>query len=145
MFLEIFQNSQENTCARVFCLIKLQTEACNSIKKETLAQVLSCEFAKFLRIPFLTKHLRWLLLNLEHVYMEKKTKSKYSIYARFYCPKLSTMSFMQRKDERGSFFSRKGHFCNPTYWLDNISSFIDNICVFPALKIELFLEEKWAL
>ena len=38
-FLEISQNSQKNTCARVSFLIKLQTLA-----KETLAQVFSCEF-----------------------------------------------------------------------------------------------------
>ena len=37
VFLEISQNSQENTCVRVHFLIKL-------LKKETLAQVLSCEF-----------------------------------------------------------------------------------------------------
>ena len=36
VFLEILQNSQENTCARVSFLIKLQVEACNFIKKETL-------------------------------------------------------------------------------------------------------------
>ena len=36
MFLEVPQNSQENTCARVSFL-------CNFIKKETLAQVFSCE------------------------------------------------------------------------------------------------------
>ena len=35
---------------------------CNFIKNETLAQVFSCEFAKFLRTPFFTEHLRWLLL-----------------------------------------------------------------------------------
>ena len=34
MFLEISQNSQKNTCARVSFLIKLP-EACNFIKKET--------------------------------------------------------------------------------------------------------------
>ena len=34
MFLEVLQNSQENTCAR----------ASFFIKKETLAQVFSCEF-----------------------------------------------------------------------------------------------------
>ena len=37
-FLEISQNWQENTCARVCFLIKLQAPACNFIKKETLAQ-----------------------------------------------------------------------------------------------------------
>ena len=54
LFLEISQNSQENTCARVSFLIKLHGLACNLfIKKETLAQVLSVNFVKFLRTPFL--------------------------------------------------------------------------------------------
>ena len=44
VLLEIWQNSLENTCSRVSFLIKLQNEACNFIKKETLAQVFSCEF-----------------------------------------------------------------------------------------------------
>ena len=46
LFLEISQNSQENTCARVSFLIKLQ--ACDFIKKGTLAQVFSCEFCEIL-------------------------------------------------------------------------------------------------
>ena len=62
MFLEISQNSQESTCARVSFLIKLQAEACNFIKKETLARCFPVNFAKFLRTPFPTEHLRWLLL-----------------------------------------------------------------------------------
>ena len=45
MFLEISQNSQENTCARVSFLIKLQTQA----------------------TPFLKEHLWWLLLHLVHI------------------------------------------------------------------------------
>ena len=44
VFLEILQNSQENTCARVSFLIKMQTSACNFFKKETLGQVFACEF-----------------------------------------------------------------------------------------------------
>ena len=58
VFLEISQNSQEKTCARVSFLIKLQA-ACNFIKKETLAQVFSCEFCEisknnfFYRTPLL--------------------------------------------------------------------------------------------
>ena len=44
MFLEISQNSQENTYVRVSFLIKLQ--ACDFIKKETLAQLFSCEFCE---------------------------------------------------------------------------------------------------
>ena len=42
VFLEISQISQENTCARVSFLIKLQAWDI-FIKKETLAQVCSCE------------------------------------------------------------------------------------------------------
>ena len=41
MFLEISQNSLENTCARVSFLIKLHALA--FIKRESLAQVFSCE------------------------------------------------------------------------------------------------------
>ena len=50
VFLEISQNSHENTCARVSFLIKLQ--ACNVIKKETLAQVFSCEFCEIPKNAF---------------------------------------------------------------------------------------------
>ena len=42
VFLKILQISQENTSARVSFLIKLQ----ESIRKETLAQVFSCEFCE---------------------------------------------------------------------------------------------------
>ena len=44
VFLKISKDSQENTCGRVSSLIKLQLEACNLIKIETLTQVFSCEF-----------------------------------------------------------------------------------------------------
>ena len=46
MFVEIWQNSLKNTCVGVSFLIKLQALACNFIKKETLAQVFSCEFCE---------------------------------------------------------------------------------------------------
>ena len=42
VFLKILQNSQENTCARVFFLITF-------IKKENLAQSLSCEFCEIFK------------------------------------------------------------------------------------------------
>ena len=38
VFLEITQNSQENTCVRVSFIIKFQASVCNFIKKEALAQ-----------------------------------------------------------------------------------------------------------
>ena len=58
VFLEISQNSQENTCARVSFLIQLQASACNFIKKETLAQVCSCEFCEISKNTFFTEYLR---------------------------------------------------------------------------------------
>ena len=52
LFLKISQNSQEKTCARVSFLIRLQVEACNFIKKETLAQVFSREFCEIFKDIF---------------------------------------------------------------------------------------------
>ena len=49
VFLKISQNSQENTCDRVSLLLKLQSSACNFIKKETLAQVFSCQFSEIFK------------------------------------------------------------------------------------------------
>ena len=39
LFLNILQNSPENTCVRVSFSIKLQTSACDFIEKENLAQI----------------------------------------------------------------------------------------------------------
>ena len=49
VLLKISQNSQENTCSRVSFLMKLQAKACYFIKKETLVQVISCEFCEFFK------------------------------------------------------------------------------------------------
>ena len=54
--LRNFVNSLENTCATVFFLIKLQAP-CNFIKKETLAQVFSCDFCEISKNTFFTEHL----------------------------------------------------------------------------------------
>ena len=58
MFLEISQNSLENTCARVF--FNKVVGASNFFKKETLAQVFSCEFCEISTYIFsyITEHLR---------------------------------------------------------------------------------------
>ena len=55
MLLEISHNSQENTRARAFFLNKvagLRPEACNFIKKETLAQVFFREFSEISKNTF---------------------------------------------------------------------------------------------
>ena len=66
MFLEISKNSRENTCAKASFLIKLQAEDCNFIRKETLAQVFSCEFYKISKNTFFTEHL-WATLSVKLV------------------------------------------------------------------------------
>ena len=53
VFLEISQNSEENTSVRASFLIKLLAEACNFIKKETVARVFSCEFCEIPKNTFL--------------------------------------------------------------------------------------------
>ena len=69
VFLEISQNSMENTCARVSFLIKLQTRVSFLIKlhvsglRKLWHRCFLLNFAKFLWAPFLTEHLRWLLLS----------------------------------------------------------------------------------
>ena len=52
MFLKFSQDLQENTCARISFLIKLQALACNVIKKETLALLSSCEFREIFKNTF---------------------------------------------------------------------------------------------
>ena len=61
VFLEIWQNSQENTCGRASFSIKLQA----LLKKRLWRRCFPVNFAKFLRTSFLIKYLRWLLLTLE--------------------------------------------------------------------------------
>ena len=56
------QNSQDNTCARLSFLIKLQAESYHFIKKETLTQVFFGELSKFSRTPFLQNTSGQLLL-----------------------------------------------------------------------------------
>ena len=60
VFLEISHNSQENTCARVSFLIKLQ--------------------ANFRRTPFFTEHLWWLFLQLRLVFYLTDQILKINVY-----------------------------------------------------------------
>ena len=55
VFLEISKNSQENTCVSVSFLIKLQAwdlGPATLLKKETLAQVFSCEICEISKNTF---------------------------------------------------------------------------------------------
>ena len=59
VFLKISQHSQEKTCAGVSFLIKLQPEACNFIKKETLPQVFPCECCEIFKNAVFIAHIWW--------------------------------------------------------------------------------------
>ena len=76
MSLEIWQNSQENTCARVSFSIKLQAEACNFIKKRLWHRCFPMNVAKFLRTPFYIEHL-WRLLQKRMKIMRAKIRHIY--------------------------------------------------------------------
>ena len=111
--LEISQNLRENTCARISFLIKLQAEARNFIKKETLAQVFSCEFCEISKNTFFTEHLRWLLLNQD---LCKVAKCKISQNKTWF------------QDCCNSSFSRNFGYCNDSIQYIYFSSFHhDNI------------------
>ena len=56
MSLKISENSQENTCAGVPLLIKLQV-SCNILEKETQAKVFLCEFCETFKGNLSTEHL----------------------------------------------------------------------------------------
>ena len=62
VFLELSQNSQENSFARAPFLIKLQAETSNFIKKRLWDRCFPVNLVKLLKTPFLREHLRWLPL-----------------------------------------------------------------------------------
>ena len=65
MFLEISQNSQKNTCARVSLLHKVAgLRSATLLKKRLWHKCFSVNFAKFLRTPFLQNTSRRLLLEI---------------------------------------------------------------------------------
>ena len=66
VFLEISQNSQENTCFRVSFSIKLQ--AATLLKKRLWHRYFPVNFAKFLRTLFFTEHFQWLFLNVTTIF-----------------------------------------------------------------------------
>ena len=80
MLLKLLQNSQENTCARAFFLIKLPV--CKFIKNEILAQVFSYEFCEFFGTPFLQNTSRRLLLTMGIQYCLFK-KEKHRLFETF--------------------------------------------------------------
>ena len=63
MFLKISQNSQKNSCVRVFFNKVAVLRSATLLKKRLWHRCSLVSFARFLRTPFFIEHLRWWLLN----------------------------------------------------------------------------------
>ena len=72
MFLEISQSSQENTCARVFFLIKLQAKSATLLKKRLWHRCFPANYVKFLKTPFLQNTSGRLLLKIASLDLTSK-------------------------------------------------------------------------
>ena len=79
LFASFFLQFRSN-CPEVFC--KKGVQACNFIKKETLAQVFSCEFCEIFKNIYFIEHLRWLLLTVNrfHARVQSSTCTNYGKY-----------------------------------------------------------------
>ena len=81
--LKISQNLQENICARVSFLIKLQ--ACNFIKKEILEQVFSCKFCKVFMNIFLQNSSGRLLLQVSRAGIQLDIREECDLAVETFC------------------------------------------------------------
>ena len=82
LFIEISQNSPENTCARARFIMKSQAEACNVIKKRLWHRCFSVNFANFLWTTFLQNTSGQLLLKITksfHFFLQIKKILQYQI------------------------------------------------------------------
>ena len=89
VFLEISQNLQERTYARVSFLIKLQVwglRPSTLLKKRLWHRCFPVNFVKFLRTPFYIEHLWWLLLDEEiSLVIQKQKQFSFDAFIRITC------------------------------------------------------------
>ena len=82
VFLEILQNSYEHMCQSPFLNKVAVLRPAILFKKRHCHRCFLVNFAKFLRTPFLTEHLRWLLLNFVYIYSFRSSHQRYSLKKR---------------------------------------------------------------
>ena len=81
VFLQISQNSQENTCARVSFFDKVAgLRPATLLKKRLWHRYFPVKFVKFLKTPFFIEHLWWLVLNAVLVNLWKKVVELSSLH-----------------------------------------------------------------
>ena len=78
--IDLFTISRSQQMFFEICVLKNLLK--NFIKKDTPTQVFSVKFSQFLRTPFFTEHLRWLLLS----FLKQKSKNE-KIFSRKYIHK----------------------------------------------------------
>ena len=75
-----FAKFARNCLCQVSFLIKLQAEVYSFIKKNTLAQVVSCEVCEIFKNTFLTEHLRCLFKNNNIFYCLKSPHGNIQLF-----------------------------------------------------------------
>ena len=82
MFLKIWQNLQENTCARVSFLIKLRASGLRSatLLKRDYSRVSFCKLCESFKNTFFTGHLRTIVSGIGNLYLNEMTLKKYCFF-----------------------------------------------------------------
>ena len=82
MFLKIWQNLQENTCARVSFLIKLRASGLRSatLLKRDSSRVSFCKLCEIFKNTFFTEHLRTITSGIGNLYLNEITLKKYCFF-----------------------------------------------------------------
>ena len=82
MFLKIWQNLQENTCARVSFLIKLRASGLRSatLLKRDSSRVSFCKLCEIFKNKFFTEHLRTITSGIGNLYLNEMTLKKYCFF-----------------------------------------------------------------
>ena len=111
VFLEISQDSQENTCVRVSFLIKKRPA--HLLKKRPWHRCFPVNFVKLLKTPFLTEHIRWLLLSIGIDLMHWTWKSP-MVYWKNFIEFVAKKQWHEYKENGGNFDSTKKRRCG--YW-----------------------------
>ena len=117
---------------------KVAGGACNFIKKETLAQMFSCEFCEISKNTFFTEHLRWLLLE-KCLFCNVTEKSYFSrFFLVFFLPQFSGRKKQPFTDVLHNTCCQK--FCNIPV-LESLFNTVANFlaCSFKCPSTEFFL------
>ena len=82
MFLKIWQNLQENTCARVSFLITLRASGLRSatLLKRDSSPVSFCKLCEIFKQTFFTEHLRTIISGIGNLYLNEMTLKKYCFF-----------------------------------------------------------------